>query len=163
MRRLTLSFCLLVAVVAAGCGGDKTAASPPPLAGKPAANKPCPNSLPFTAGYLPAGFSTQLQPGPAAGKPAVKNVTIFHYSGQKGMYLEILRGGKRGILNGAAGILLLNHRYQGSIGPTTGGNAINFRLGAARCGRYQIYSNDKDPHAKELVKVGHGLKPVSGQ
>jgi hypothetical protein len=157
MRRLTLSFCLVVAVAAAGCGAKSQ--SPPPLAGKPSANKPCPNSLPFAAGYLPAGFSTQMQPGPAPGKTSLKNVTIFHYSGPGGRYIEILRGGKRGVLNGSVGIIVVNHL--GRIGPLPGGYAINFRFGGARCATYQIFSNENDK-AVELVKVGHGMKATSG-
>jgi len=157
MRRLTLVLSVLVALAAAGCGGKTQGA----LVGKPAANKPCPDSLPFTAGYVPAGFQTKIQDGPAAGKTPLKNVTIFHYTGPGGRYIEILRGGKRAILNGAVGMLVLNRNA--SIGPLQGGSAINFRLGNARCARYQVYSNDPDPHAKELVKVGHGLRLLSGQ
>jgi len=155
MRRPTLVFCLLVAVVAAWCGGKSQ--GPPELAGRPAANRPCPNTLPFTPRYVPAGYATQLQSGPAPGKPPIKNVTIFHSSGPSGRYFEVLRGGKRAILNGAVGMLLFNRHYQASIGPLQGGAAINFRLGAARCARYQVYTNDPDPKAKELVKIGHGL------
>jgi len=155
MRRLTLSFCLLVAVVAAACGKSET---PGTLVPKSAPNKPCSDQLPFTVGYLPAGFSRQLQPGPEPGKPPIKNVTIFHLMAPGGKYIEILRGGKRGILNGSVGIIVMNRT--GSIGPTTGGNAINFRLGSSRCARYQVFSNDRDPQAKELVKIGHGLQAL---
>jgi hypothetical protein len=160
MRRLTLAFCLLVAIAATSCGGKPASAPPPAVAGgASSANKPCPNDLPFAAGYLPPGFSNQRQPGPAAGKPSLKNVTIFHYTGGGGQYIEMLRGGRRGILNASVGMIVLNHRA--TIGPLNGGTAINFRLGAARCGIYQIVTNIPDPHARELVNVGHGLRATA--
>jgi hypothetical protein len=158
MRRPTLAFCLFVAVAATSCGSKPAPAPAPALAGQ-TGNKPCPNDLPFEPTYLPPGFSSQRLAGPAAGKPSLRNVTIFHYDGSGGRYIEILRGGRRGLLNGSALIKVMNHR--GAIGPTTGGVAINFRLGPARCAIYQVFTNIPDPHAVEMVKVGHGLRLVA--
>ncbi len=156
MRRLSLFLrvaFVVVGLVAAACG--KKATPLPPVAGS------CPNNLPFTVGYLPAGFSSQRQSGPVAGKPSIKDVSIFHYTGAGGHYIEILRGGRRTQLNGSVGMIVLNHLAR--IGPISGGYAINVRLGPGHCALYQILSNETNDKAQELVKVGHGLKPTAGQ
>lgn len=149
MRRLSLVLCA-VALLAAACGGGG-----PTVGASKVPSKPCPSKIPFAAGYLPPGFTNQLQSGPASGQTSLKNVAIFHYNGGGGQYIEVLRGGKRSPLNGTAPMIVLNHLAR--IGPVPHGYAINFRLAAQRCGTFQIVGANF-PKPDELVKVGHGLK-----
>jgi hypothetical protein len=156
MRHLSLALCFIVALGAASC--TKTA---PPLGVAKPAVKACPNKIPFVAGYLPNGFSKQLQTGPASGKADLKNVTIEHYQGPSGAYVEFLRGGKRSPLGATKGMIVLNHLAR--IGPIPQGWAINFRIAAQRCAGFQIVLGGMPSSAKpgdELVKIGHGLQAV---
>jgi hypothetical protein len=160
MRRLSLFICACVALACAACGssGNNSAGA----TAKPPA-KQCPNTIPFVATYLPPGFSNQLQSGPASGKSTMTNVTIFHYSGQGGQYLEFLRGGKRSALSGTKGIIVLSHLAR--IGSVPQGVAMTFRLGPSRCGKYQVVLGGLPASAKpgdELIKVDHGLKAAPG-
>jgi len=158
MRSLSLLArvaCAILAVVVAGCGSSGTPVAPNSAA---AAAKPCPDKIGFSAGYLPAGFSNQLQPGPASGLPSLTNVTIYHYTGGGGSYIEFLRGGRRSALNGSVGMIVLSHLAR--IGPIPHGYAINFRLAGQRCAVFQVVGVGL-PSA-EVVKIGHGLKPAAG-
>ena len=158
MRRLSLFLRVagvVVGLVAAACShgsgpGGKVAV---PL-------RQCPSGVPFVATYLPAGFQPQRLAGPATGQPSVTNASIYHYNGPGGRYVEILRGGSRGVLQGSTGIIVLNRLAQ--IGPIPGGYAINVRLAGARCSAFQIVSNENDK-AAELVKIGHGLRMSAAQ
>jgi hypothetical protein len=158
MRRLSLFLRVagvVVGLLAAGCSHGSGSS------GKLAVPKrQCPSDIPFVVTYLPAGFQPQRVAGPAPGRPAAPNAAIYHYNGPNGRYVEILRGGSRGVLQGSVGIIVL--RRLANIGPIPGGYAINVRLGAARCSAYQIVSNENDK-AAELVKIGHGLRPTAGQ
>jgi hypothetical protein len=157
MRRLSLIVCVLIALGAAGCGN-----SPKVGIAKPAL-KPCPDRIPFKATYLPPGFTNQLASGPSAGKPTMKNVTIYHYNGKGGEYIEFLRGGKRSPLDATKGMIVLNHIAR--IGPIPQGWAVNFRLAAQRCAGFQVVIGGFPTSAKpgdELVKVVHGLQAVPG-
>src|SRR5581483_8127285 len=116
MRRLPFRLHVTVSlafVLATACSGGKSPEGTPVPAAQ--ASKACPNEIPFRAGYLPAGFGQTLQEGPAPRLPTLKNVTIFHYSGSGGRYIEILRGGKRATLDGSTPIRVLN--LFGRIGP----------------------------------------------
>ncbi len=150
--------CTVLLIVATACGGGGGGDDSQPKSSAAGPARQCANKIPFTAAYLPSGFSKTLQAGPGGGRPGIKNVTVFHYNGSGGRFIDIFRGGGRAEIGRSSPIKVLA-RF-GRIAPIPRGYAIRFRLRTAVCSRYQLELIGLG--SGDAVKVGHGLRPTTG-